>query len=253
MRHLLSATAAAAVMFTAVFAQDYLTFQGPMAEKLFRLSRQATGGDEAGAKVTSLVMKGISRVSAGDPGPAERAVEIRYLFPDQYVRIETAGAWSKRSGFSGANLLTQIRTGQTIDTPPASMTPALLRGEKGRLARMLLGIATLTTPEVWLTVREPTGSIDPAQNPSAPRVLQVTAKDGFAATIYFDGAGLPLLVEYQANRRFVAIRFSDRRKTGALTAPYTITTTLDNQPLEELKLDEIVVNPPLTAADFIIK
>ena len=234
-------------MFTAVLAQDYLTFQGPMSEKLFRLSRQATGGDEAGAKVTSLVMKGVSRVAAGDPGPAERTVEIRYLFPDQYLRIETAGAWSKRSGFSGASLLTQIRNGQTIDTPPPAMTAALLRGERGRLARMLLGIATLTTPEVWLTVREPAAVADPA----APRTLEVTAKDGFAARVYFDAAGMPLLVEYQANRRFVAIRFGDRRKTGVLMAPYTITTTLDNQPLEELKLDEIVINPPLTAADFV--
>lgn len=237
-------------MFTAVFAQDYLTFQGPNAEKLFRLSRQATGGDESGAKITSLVMKGISRVSAGDPGPAERAVEIRYLFPDQYVRLETAKGWSKRSGFSGGTLLTQIRNGETIDTPPATLAPALLRGEKGRLARMLLGIGALTTPEVWLTVKEPIDAIDPAENPAAPRVLQVTAKDGFAATVYFDGQGMPVLVEYQANRRFVAIRFSDRRKTGVLTAPYTITTTLDKMPLEELKLDEIVINPPLTKADF---
>ncbi len=228
-------------MFTGAFAQDYLTFQGAAAEKLFRQSRQATGGDESGAKVSSLVMKGVSRVSAGDPGPAERAVEIRYLFPDQYLRIETAKGWSKRSGFSGNTLLTEIRNGETVDTPPATLVPALLRGEKARLGRMLLGLATLTTPEVWLTVKEPTSAGS----------LQVTAKDGFAATIYFDPAGIPLLIEYQANRRFVAIRFSDRVRTGPIMAPYTMTTTLDGQPLEELKLTEILINPALTPADFI--
>jgi hypothetical protein len=83
------------------------------------------------------------------------------------------------------------------------------------------------------------------------QALQVTAKDGFAATVYFDGTGIPVLIEYQANRRFVAIKFSDRVKTGPILAPYTITTTLDKQPLEELKLIEILINPALTPADFI--
>lgn len=250
MKQLIAATLAAGLMFTAVSAQDYLTCQGPLAEKLFRLSRQATGGDEAVIKVTSLVMKGMSRVSAGNGGPPERAVEIPYLFPDQYLRIESAGPWIKRSGFSGATLLTEIRNGGAVDTPPATMTGALLRAEKARLARMLLGMATLTTPEVWLTVREPAGAADPAANPAAPRVLQVTAKDGFAAMIFFDGRGLPARIEYEASRRQVAITFSDRRQAGSLLVPPTITTTLDRQPFEELKLSEIAINPALTKADF---
>jgi hypothetical protein len=37
---------------------------------------------------------------------------------------------------------------------------------------------------------------------------------------------------------------------GALMLPHTIMTTLDGMPLEEITISEIVINPPLTKADF---
>ncbi|MDQ3070387.1 MAG: hypothetical protein M3R55_11765 [Acidobacteriota bacterium] len=239
-------------------AQNYLTIQGEVAEKLLRQSRNTLGGEGAVMSVTSLVMKGVSRVSAGDDGPPERAVEIRFLFPDQYLRIETAGGWVKRTGFSGNTLLTEIRNGATIDKPPAQAATPLLRAEKGRLARMLLGVASLSTPDVWLTLRQPPGAVEVGSafetgsttNSTGFRILEASAKDGFAARIFYDASGMPLRVEYEANRRKISIAFGDRRKIGALMLPHTITTTLDGMPLEELKLSEIAVNPALSKADF---
>ena len=71
MTQLITATLAAGLMFTAVSAQDYLTFQGPLAEKLFRLSRQATGGEQARTE-----RRAEARADPGsDPGrDRERAV-----------------------------------------------------------------------------------------------------------------------------------------------------------------------------------
>jgi hypothetical protein len=251
MKLLFTVTVAAGLTVSAASVQNYMTLEGQGAEKLFRQSRRALGGEEAVGQITSLLMKGTSRVSGGDGGPPDRSIEIRYLFPDQYVRIESAGPWSKRSGFSGSTLLTEIRDGAKIDKPPAQMTEALLRAEKARLARLLLGIASLTTPEVWLTVRQPPGETDFAANASALKILQASAvKDGFAALVFYDGPGVPLRVEYEAGARRITITFADRKKAGSLLLPHSITTLLDGQPVEAMTFSEITVNPKLTKSDF---
>jgi hypothetical protein len=258
MKHVFAILLAGTVVSADASVQNYLTFQGDVAEKLFRQSRNAVGGEGAVTAVTSLTLKGTARISADDGGPPERAVEIRYLFPDQYLRIETAGTWTKRSGFSGGTLLTEIRDGAAVEKPPAPMTAALLRAEKGRLARLLLGFASMATPEVWVTLRQPPGVVElgtafqtgATTNASNARLLQASAKDGFAALVHYDGGGIPMRVEYEANRRKVASDFADRRRVGALLLPHLITTTLDGLPLEELRISGIVINAPLTPADF---
>ena len=239
-------------------AQNYVTFQGAGAEQLFRQSRNAIGGEAAVMNVTSLVMKGIVRVSAGDDGPPERTIEMRVLLPDQYVRIETAPGWAKRSGFSGKTLLTEIQVNGQAERPPANMWAGLLRGERGRLARLLLGFGSMVTPEVWLTLKQPGGVTELGSafesgrttNVSSAKVLEASARDNFAARTFYDATGVPLRVEYEANRRKVLTAFSDRKKVGTLMLPHTIVTTLDGMPLEEIRLTEIAINPALTAKDF---
>lgn len=238
------------VLCAALAAQSYVTFGGDGADKLFRQSRYAVGGDAAVTSVTSLVMTGTARVSAGDEGPPERAVEIRMRLPDQYVRIETAGDWSKRTGFSGQTLLTRITRGGTANTPPANIVPALLRAERARFARLLLGLASLATPEVWLTIRLAPGSSE-AANPGNARVLEaINAQESFLARVFLNPSALPLRVDYDANTRKISTAFTDRRKVGELLLPHTITTTLDGMPLEELRFSAITVNAPLTRTDF---
>lgn len=242
------------LLLAAASAQSSVTFGSDGAEALFRQSRNAIGGEGAVMNVTSLVMKGTIRVSAADGGPAERAIEMRMLLPDQYVRIETAKDWTKRSGFSGNTLLTRITKAGVVDTPPASVAPALLRAEKWRFARLLLGMASLASPEVWLTLRQPAGPAVPgighATSAAGSRELEATARDNFMARVSYDTAGAPQRVQYEASRRTIAITFSDRKKVGQLLLPHTITTTLDGMPVEEIRLSEIVVNAPLKSADF---
>lgn len=232
-----------------VAGQNYVTFEGAGADRLFRQSRNAVGGEAAVVGVASLVMKGRVRVSTPDGGPPERGIEMRILLPDHYLRIEDGGAWGRRSGFSGNTLLTEIRRGTATEKPPAQITEALLRGEKARLARLLLGMASLATPEVWLTIKQP-GDVTEVGS-ALGRVLEArNVKADFMSQVYYDTPGLPLRVEYEAGARRVALAFGDRRKVGALLLPHTMTTTLNGMPFEEITLSEIVVNPPLTAGDF---
>lgn len=240
-----------------VAGQTSATFEGAAADTLFRQSRKAIGGEANVMSVTSLVMKGTVRVSMPDGGPPERGVELRLLLPDQYVRIETTKDWVKRSGFSGKTLLTEIRAQGQTNRPPANLWASLLRGERGRFARLLLGVGSIVTPEVWLTIRQPTG---PTQAPrfegahaiatGAPNVLEATAEGNFMARVFYAASGVPLRVEYEASRRQIVTAFGDRRSVGALRLPHTMTTTVDGMPFEEITLSEIVVNAPLSASDF---
>jgi hypothetical protein len=237
------------LLWVALAGQSFVTFGSDGADRLFRLSRNAVGGEASVVNVTSMVMKGTVQVSTADGGPAERAIELRILLPDQYLRIESGGTWTKRSGFSGDRLLTEITKNGVVDRPPATMTDALLRAEKQRLARLLLGTASLATPEVWLNVRMAPGTSE-AGNVSIGRVLEAASKDNFLVRVFYDAAALPMRVEYEANRRRISTAFGDRRTVGALLLPHTMTTTLDGMPLEEIRLSEIAVNPALTKADF---
>jgi hypothetical protein len=115
---------------------------------------------------------------------------------------------------------------------------------------MLLGMASLATPEVWLTLRQPPA--DPANSFVTARTLQAAGKDNFLATILYDApVAVPLRVQYTAARRKVVTTFGDRRKIGALLLPHTMMTTRDGETVEELTFHEIVVNAPLTRADFV--
>jgi hypothetical protein len=235
------------LLWIALAGQQHVTFGSDGADVVFRQSRAALGGEAALTSVASLVMKGTARVPAGDDGPPDRTLEIRIQLPDQYVRIETAKDWSRRSGFSGDTLLTQVTRSGVAQTPPANLSAALLRGEKWRLARLLLGTASLATPEVWLTIRQAPAAF---QLGETGHVLEAASRDDFLARIFYDAAGIPARVEADVNRRRIATSFKDRRKAGGLMLPHTITTTLDGMPVEELALSEIIVNAPLTAADF---
>lgn len=237
------------LLWVALAGQSFITFGTDGADKLFRQSRNALGGEASVVGITSLVMKGTVQVSAADGGPPERAIELRILLPDQYLRLESGGGWTKRSGFSGNRLLTEITSQGMVDRPPATMTEALLRAEKQRLARLLLGTASLATPEVWLNVRMPPGASE-AGSVSVGRVLEAASKDNFLVRAFYDAAALPMRVEYDASRRRISTAFGDRRKVGGVLLPHTMTTTLDGMPLEEIRLSEIAVNPALTKADF---
>ena len=237
------------VLCVALAGQSYVSYEGAGADRLFRMSRAAVGGEASVAAVTSLVMKGTVKLTANDGGPSERAIEIRVLLPRSYVRIETGGTWTRRSGFSGDTLLTEIRTGDTIDKPPAQMAPALLRAEKARLTRFLLGTASITSPVVWLTLKQPGDVTEVGSN--LGRVLEArNDKEQFMTQAFYDTAAVPLRVEYEGGNRRISIAFSDRKQVGELMLPHTITTTVDGNQLEEIRLGEIAVNRALTKADF---
>jgi hypothetical protein len=255
---------------TALSGQSHVVYRDGTAESLFQTSRNAVGGEGAVSGLHSLLLRGTARVSEGDGGPEEREVEIRILLPDAILRIETAEGFQKRSGVSGNNLLTFIRTREGSEEPPATMRQAMIQAERARLGRIMLGMAATPVRPGWLTLRSVRTAVtttDPrstmsTEDPRAAattltaeragqRVLEGSAQDSFFVRIFFDASSLPSRIQYEAGRGVqVVTEFSDRRRASGLLLPYHLVTSSGGRVTDDLILREIVVNPRFTAADF---
>ena len=263
--------AAALGMAALPLAQTHVVFRDGTAESLFRTSRNAIGGEGTVSGIQSLLIRGSAVVADDDGGPGAREVEIRILLPDAFLRIETAEGFQKRSGVSGNDLLTMIRTAEGTQEPPGSMRRAMIQAERARMGRALLGIAATPLRPGWLTLRSVRTAVtttDPrttmgTEDPTAAgtsltaeragqRVLEGSAQDGFFVRIFFDGGSFPGRIQYEAGRGGqVVTEFSDRRRVSGLLLPHRIVTSSGGRVLDDLTIREIQVNPRLTLADFV--
>lgn len=268
----MSRTRLAAVMILASFvlvrrpaAQDQTIFVDVNAENIFRLSRSAiSGGGGSVTRLKSLIMKGRSRVP-GDGGALMSAtVTIKMLLPDHYLRVDTFADGEKATGYAGKTVLSSIRANRSIEYPPDSLWPQILRAEKLRVARLMLGATTYISADYALTFSSlgRSGSmIDPRQSArtaasvdsSNPEPLTVNVRgDNFGANMIVDATThAPRRLVFPGNDRSeVTITFEDRRVTGGLLMPYHINTTAGSRVLDDLRFDEIQVNPELGKGDF---
>lgn len=260
--------AAAVLAAAGVSAQSHVVFRDATAESLFRTSRNAIGGEGLVSGIGSFVLKGTATVAENDGGPQTRDVEVRILLPSGILRIDTASGFEKRAGFMEGTLLTSVRVGDSRDAPPAALRSQMIRGERARLGRMMLGMAATPIRPGWLTlrsVRTAVTTVDPRSTIAAEggaattltaerdgqRILEAAADEGFFIRIFFDGATLPGRIQYETgNRAQVVTEFSDRRRVAGLMLPHRIVTTTGGRVVDDFTIREIEVNPRLTAADF---
>ena len=269
---LLLTSALAVVIHVAVpmGGQSHVGFRDGTAESLFNASRNAIGGEGTVNGIQSLLMRGTATVTDDDRGVEQRQVEIRILLPDSILRIDTAPGYVKRSGVHGETLLTSIREGDELESPPASMRGALIKGERARLGRLLLGMAAAPIRPGWLTLRSARTAVtttDPrttmgTDNPAGAattltaeragqRVLEGMAQDGFLIRIFFDGSSLPFRIQYEAGKGTQVITdFSDRRRVSGLLLPHRLVTLAGKRVVDDLVLREIIVNPEFKSGDF---
>ena len=246
-------------------AQDHTTFMDPNAENLFRNSRSAiSGGGGSVIRLKSLIMKGRSRVPGDDGALMQGAVTIKMLLPDNYLRVDTVGPVDKMAGYSGKTVLSAIRSNGNTEYPPDAVRAQILRAEKLRVARLLLGATTYVSADYTLTftsIGRSGGMVDPRQsarttvtvdnsNPE-PNAVNVRG-DNFAARFLVDASThTPLrLIFPGGDQSEVVISFEDRRETGGLLMPYHISMTAGGKILDDLRFDEILVNPEIGKGDF---
>lgn len=260
-RTLALATAVIVLSFSAEPAgQIHATFRDPHSQQVFRAGRLQLGGEASIESLHAVVMKGLARTTDERGAPVVRDVEVRVLLPGHYLRIETADGYERRTGFAGRALLSEIRSGSSLERPPGDMTEGLVRAERSRLARLLLGSMLATSSDLWLSFRWAARSGEMSRDvigtvstidTGAPPVLEVVARQ-FYSRLHLSNRFVPLRVDYEAGgQTAISIAFGDRRPVDGLLWPHRITTSRDGETIDDLFLDEIVVNPPLTEEDFV--
>lgn len=247
-----------------VGAQDYVTFKDQASQDLFIASRAAVSRAEGSIKTLhSLLLKGHARVQQDSGPPTESEVVIKILMPDAYLRVDTSGTTIKATGFEGNHLLTSITERGESSVPPPSMTDSLLRGERARLTRLLMGSMAALTPTLRLVGRTapgigamerpgggaPVGAVYDSANEM--RMIEFSGDEGFYTRYVVDSTRLPVRLEYRATKNEIwTMTFSDRREVGGLLMPYHIVTEGRGAIREDLRLDEIKINPEIGRGDF---
>lgn len=254
----------ALLLLTHAAAQDRAQFVDPVAGELFRYSRQAVGV-EAVSKLTSLILKGRSRFVGNDGALVRGVVEIKLLLPDRYLRIDRVGDTEKVAAYAGTTVLSAIRANGNVSLPPAELVPKILRNEKLRVARFLLGAVTYVTADHLFTfssIGRGAALIDPRvsakrslslDNTSVePLVANVVGDDNFVARFVVDSKSRApaRLVCPGADKNEIVITFEDRRPVDGLKLPFRVTTMTGKSLTDELLFDQILVNPELGKNDF---
>jgi len=283
-RALAAAAMAALVTGGVVAAQNLLDFPDANTREVLSRSRQAVGGVDAVAGLRSLVLTGVSRITASQ-GLVECDVEIRILLPDRYLRIDRAPFGEKRAGFQGRNPLSVISERGRTTLPPESLKNEIVASERERMVELLLGAAAYLAPKdvVWvrsiggaINTAQPQGTAEQAQRtrtddgvwsgtrPTRSAIpawaetmpdlhtLDISARPGARFRFTTDRrTSLPARAVYvNMNGDTVTMTFGERRPTAGLNLPYRITTTSKGRIIDDLLLDAIAVNSGIDAATF---
>jgi hypothetical protein len=252
-------------------------------ETLLARAREAVGGQARLARLQSLVLTGVLRalvVGGTEVGKVNtRRLEIKVRLPEDFLQSETRdfgedGSVTHRYGLSGATLLNEVRTvGEGVHYG-GSWGPDQLPVERARFTRLLLGSLALEGPLAPLRFAD----AGVAQHERrAVRVLRVTGPSGFDARLLLDATTfLPVALVYTASVRLpeppkpgtdpgrpmvftpppaqrleVVFSFGDRRLVGGLRFPHRLVKMAGGFTLEEIVIEKVVVNPPLTKKDFV--
>ena len=264
------ATASAVAYAVTTHGVPRVVAQEPASE--LAAARAVIGAPAALEALKSLVLEGtIQNLShnTGTLGPKER-LEIRILLPDHYLRVVRGTRVVRTYGFSGTTSLRGMRpVAPGPFTVRSAPDPDAVDAERATLARLMLGIAA------------DTGKVFPIQFRAGSaregvRALEASGSDGFAARLDLaPESRAPLQVRYEDEVSFpvaggternvgyarvagmpprenaeVALVFEDRRLVGGLRLPHRIRRVARGVTFEDITLERIVVNPPLTAKDF---
>jgi hypothetical protein len=84
-----------------------------------------------------------------------------------------------------------------------------------------------------------------------PNVADISSRDGFNARLTVDASEKwPLKLVYQGNPSDETMTFADRREVSGLKVPFHVTTTAGGRTIDDLRFEEVLVNPEIGKGDF---
>jgi hypothetical protein len=168
------------------------------------------------------------------------------------------------AGFATRTVLSEIRQNGQVEHPPAQLEKAILRNERLRADRFLLGALTYAGADRELTVSSIGRAgemIDPRQSARTamridqtnvePNVFAVRGEDLVARVEIDSSSRMPVRMTFpSSDKSEIVLTFADRREVDGLHMPYRVTMTERGQVVDELLFDEILINPELGKGDF---
>jgi hypothetical protein len=242
-------------------AQDNYQATDPNVDNIVRYARMAVGGG-AVSKLKALQFKGTSKVEMNG-FLLDCTVDIKILLPDHYLRVDATPTDAKLAGYAGKTILSAIRSGANLSIPPDNLTSAILKNERTRLARFLLGTVTYFTADTAMVFRSSgltVDMVDPrvkaktsatAEGRGEPNVADITSRDGFSARLTVDASEKwPAKLVYPASPSEETMTFADRRDVSGLKIPFHVVTTAGGRVVDDLRFDQVLVNPEIGKGDF---
>ena len=236
-------------------------------------ARSAVSPGKATARVTSLVLNGVSRSADMDDAGALLApspLEIRIVLPDGYLeisRLDPAVIWSWGTyGGAPVNKFTPLQPGiQTKSSVEGVLDEAQLT-----LACFTLGVLADTNTVLGLSpVRLTSCGVGCTE-------VRMSGRSGVSADLEVDSSSwLPLRVRYEGRVRFprprhqtpagrpplptplpaaesapVVLSFDERRLVDGLRLPFLIRKTSRGVLLREIRIEKVAVNPPSSGKEI---
>ena len=241
-------------------------FKDGAAEATFRKIRTSVGHGEGRIEaLQSLQLEGRSQVRVENGNIVAATVLIRVLLPDRYLRIDSANQSRMITGFAGKKLLTAIEDATDRSAPPPEMHDALRKAEEARLARFLLATVGYVSPFYFITFRSSgavTGMGDPFMTGGTgslrgnyeDNVVEGSGRDNLLFRLFVRPNGEPVRIEYGIGKgKTNTTAFEDRREVDGFLFPFRIVTTDGKRVMDEITLEKVTFNLPLTAGDFEVK
>jgi hypothetical protein len=242
-------------------AQDNYQTTDPNVDNIVRYARMAVGGGVV-SKLKALEFRGKSKVEMNG-FLIDCTVDIKILLPDHYLRVDAAPTDAKLAGYAGKTVLNAIRAGANLSLPPDNLTSAILKNERTRLARFLLGSVMYFTSDTSMVFHSSglnVEMVDPrvkartsatAEGRGEPNVADITSRDGFSARLTVDASEKwPAKLAYPGGPSEETMTFTDRREVSGLKIPFHVTTTAGGRTIDDLRFDQVLVNLEIGKGDF---
>ena len=236
-----------------------------------RKARAAVGNEATRIKSLILegtIMSGFNGVTA-EPMTTAVALTIQVLTPSYYLNRQQGSSITYLRGFRREVAFFESRRTGEKNKGTGRTSPSMGAGElamfRRYVARLLLGMFVEATAVLPIAPTAPASTLR----------VPVKGPDEFAAVVELDPTtNVPVRLRYQdtvdyperavtdADRKAgvvppwkhevteVTVSFEDRRHVDGFLVPFTIRQTAAGRRFEEIRLSRVVVNPPLTPADF---
>ena len=225
--------------------------QAPDAQAVVAAARQALGGEQRLAAVTSFTITGRTRQLRGNNlVPIE--FEINCELPNRFVRRDEFPAQDTDTtvaGFAGDQLiLYPAAPARAGGPPPEAAAQQRLATAKQDFARLMLGVFAASFPSYPLTFKylaegdAPEGKAD---------ILDVAGPANFSARLVVQrDTHLPVMLMWQQQNMEHRLYYAEFRDVNGTKWPFRIRHAVAGMTIEETTFDRIRVNVKIDAKKF---